>query len=191
MIKAAIDAVPQINPMRSERLKSVSSAYRDMSQAFDKSQQYISGAMKVAYGELRLRELKWDEHGLPAPALSGWTRQNENIRAAIKVAIEQLNNGLPPYVVLTQLAPASEALVRQLAAKHLTAVQGLNPGKLLHELRQTIGLGPDDHDLRAALSAAQALVSLRNWVVHKSEADWGRDHAAFFLNGLSVLLRYV
>ena len=189
MIKAAIDVVPQINPMRSGAVTSASAAYRQLAEAFSKSSQFISDAMKVAYGELRLRELKWDDHGLPAAALAGWTRQNENIRAAIKVAIEQLNNGLPPYVALTQLAPASEALVRQMAAQHLPGFKGVNAGKLLHELRQTIGLGPDEHEVRAALSTAQALVSLRNWAVHESDVEWGRDHAAFFLNGLSILLR--
>lgn len=159
-----------------------------LSAGFDEACALIADARKVAYGELRLKELKWDEHGLPATALSGWSRQNENIRSAIKVAIEQLNNGLPPYVVLTQLAPASEALVRQLAAKHLATFPGLNPGGLLRELRKKIGVGPDDHKDRTTLGVAQTLVSLRNWVVHEPKSEWRRDHAAFFLNGLSLLL---
>ena len=159
-----------------------------LSDGFNVACALLEDARKVAYGELRLKDLKWDEHGLPSTALSGWSRQNENIRSAIKVAIDQLNNGLPPYVVLTQLAPASETLVRQLAAKHLTNFQGMNPGKLLHELRQTVGLGPDDHKDRTTLSVAQALVSLRNWVVHEPDGERGRDHAAFFLNGVAILL---
>jgi hypothetical protein len=191
MIVEAKRAAPRLranNPLKSWLREMSAELVDKLSGGFDDASILLADARKLAYGELRLKDLKWDEHGLPSAALSGWSRQNENIRSAIKVAIEQLNNGLPPYVVLTQLAPASEALVRQLAAKHLTNFQGLNPGTLLHKLRQTIGLGPDDHRDRTTLGVAQALVSLRNWVVHQPDSAWGRDHAAFFLNGLALLL---
>jgi hypothetical protein len=194
IVSVAGNTVPQLdgrNPLQASIHDYSSTLFGELATQFEAATRIIADARKVAYGELRLRELKWDEHGLPSPALAGWSKQNENIRAAIAVAIDQLSNGLPAYVVLSQLAPASEALVRQLAAKHLDAFHGLNPGGLLKALRNTIGTGPDDHREKVALAVAQSLVSLRNWVIHEADAQWSRDHAVFFLNGLSILLREV
>lgn len=190
MVSAAIDAVPKVSPLRLGMSRGVSAVYRELAEAFAKSHQYISDAMRVAYGELRLRELKWDEHGLPAPALSGWTRQNENIRAAIKVAIDQLNCGLRPYNVLTQLAPAVQSLLSDLATRHLSTVGGVTSGGLLRALKDKLR-ETNDENLREAVRIADALNTIRNRVVHEPELSWDRDHAAFFLNGISILLRSV
>jgi hypothetical protein len=190
MIRAAVDAVPQINPIRARMFADASVAYGQLSKGFSRAYELISDAMKVAYGELRLRDLKWDQHGLPAPALSGWAGQKGNIREAIKVAIEQLNNGLKPYIVLTQLAPAVQSLLGELAARHLTTTTGVSAKGLLEALREK-NRRTNDEDLKVAVRIADALNTLRNRVVHEPDHSWDRDHAAFFLNGISILLRSV
>jgi hypothetical protein len=191
MLQTAQQAAPDPADPAYKKLGTTRQKCQALTDKFAQAAALLDDARKVAYGELRLRALQWGEYGLESTALGGWAVQNDNIRAAITVAIQQLNNGMPPYVVLSQLAPVAEALVRKIAAKHLPEFHGLNAGAMLAQLRRTIGQGPDEHEVRATLSTAQALVSLRNWVVHDSEAEWGRDHAAFLLNGLSLMLRSV
>jgi hypothetical protein len=191
MVQTARQAAPDPADPGIRDLGTTAPQCQALTDKFARAAEVLDDARRVAYGELRLKALQWDEYGLEPMPLGGWAVQNDNIRAAIKVAIQQLNNGMPPYVVLSQLAPVAEALVRQLAAKNLPEFHGLNAGAMLAQLRKTIGQGSDEHETRATLSIAQALVSLRNWVAHDSEAEWGRDHAAFLLNGLSLMLRGV
>lgn len=190
MIKAAVDVVPPVSPMRYGAATDVLVAYGQLGRAFAKAHQLISDAMKVAYGELRLRELKWGTQGLPAPALTGWAGQKENIRDAIKVAIEQLNNGLKPFVVLTQLAPAVQSLLCDLTTQHVGNLRGATPHAMLHALKEKLRQTNDD-ELRVQVRIADALNAIRNQVAHEHDRSWDRDHAVFFLNGLSILLRQI
>jgi hypothetical protein len=190
MIKAAVDVVPPISPMRYGTATDVLVAYGQLGKAFAKAHQLISDAMKVAYGELRLRELKWGTQGLPAPALTGWAGQKENIRDAIKVAIEQLNNGLKPFVVLTQLAPAVQSLLCDLTTQHVGNLRGATSRAMLSALKKKLEQ-TNDEELRVQVRIADALNAIRNQVAHERERSWDRDHAVFFLNGLSILLRQI
>jgi hypothetical protein len=193
MILAARDAAPEISsnhPLYSAIHPTTVSKYDTLAERFDNAISLLHDAMRVAYGELRLRELKWGDHALPAPALTGWAGQKDNIREAIRVAIDQLNNGLKPYVVLTQLAPAVQSLICELSSRHLDNFAGLNAAGLLKALKDKLR-ATNDEELRVAVRVADALNTLRNRVVHEDSIDWDRDHAAFFLNGISILLRSV
>lgn len=192
MVRTAKSSLPDSVLVMQGRWKEPESAkglYR-LAGEYGRMSKLLDDAAKVAYGELRLRGLAWDEHAVAPPALTGWAGQTDNVREAIRVAIDQLNNGLKPYVVLTQLAPAVQSLVRELASRHLDNFTGLNTGGMLRVL-QTKVQDTNDEDLRVVVRVADALNTLRNRVVHEDSIDWDRDHAAFFLNGLSILLRSV
>jgi hypothetical protein len=156
--------------------------------------------MKLAYGELRLRQLRLDETALAAPALSGWILQRENLQAAISEAMEQLDAGKRPYVVLKSMSGAIESLIRQLATKHLEAAGGMGVSATLGALRNR-GLELRRSDDEAArregdyilwlLSLAEALYGVRCRVEHDSEYPFTRHDVGLFFHGISVLLTHV
>jgi len=105
MVLAARSLIPDSgNPLESWTQSLRASVSDRIAEQLQEAIKRLGDARRVTYGELRLKALKWDEHTLPPPALPGWSRQNANIREAIKVAIDQLNNGLRPYIVMSDKA---------------------------------------------------------------------------------------
>jgi hypothetical protein len=163
-------------------------------------QRQVRDAMKLAYGELRLRQLHWDEAAMATPAIGGWVLQKETIQAAIKEGMTQMDDGKPPYVVLCSMQGAIESLIRQIATKYLSGAPGNKVAGIMGDIRKR-GLDLRFSDDAAKknegehilwlLSLADALYGIRCRVVHDPEYPFTRHDAGLFFHGISVLLTHV
>jgi hypothetical protein len=150
----------------------------------------LRGAVPLAFGELRLKELllDGDMQGLEPSSMEGWAKLADNARSAVRDGLSLLKNGFPPYVVINAVQPTLEAIVRALAAKHLVEFRGVDLGKMLYALLQR-AKEKQDEELEAVASAGLALRLPRNNAVHDPERVYDKHDAAFFLNGLAIMLR--
>jgi hypothetical protein len=158
---------------------------------FTMAERLLRMAMLQAHAELRIRQLLADDvskpSGVSVRALGGWLKQSDNIREAIKAGMEQLDRGAKPYVVLTNLSPALEPIVRRLIERHHSGFDGTKLEKMLDGLKQKF---KDDEERQALVRILYALKSLRNRTQHADDGLWQREHAMLFLNGLSIALSY-
>jgi hypothetical protein len=148
----------------------------------------VRDALRIAYGEFRLRGLTLADDVLSPGALDGWAQQHENIRDAIGAGMLMLRNGAPVYNTLLLLQAAVEAMVKRARTTHLSHERSaLEIGHTLHLLRRQAD-ERKDRALKFTANAMQALWDLRCLVEHAPERVYSRNHALFLLHGLGVLL---
>lgn len=152
----------------------------------------VAGAVPLVFGELRLRDLKFDliPAGVGPVALQAWGNLTSNARDAVREGLAMLQRGSSPYLVMNCTAPALEVIVRKLAEQNLHKVDDVRIGSILHELRE-YGKNGNNSQLEFAASVGLTLRFLRNEVTHNAEREYSRDEAAFFLNGLRLMLQAV
>lgn len=150
----------------------------------------LRAIIPLAFGELRLKELvlDGDSQGLEPSSLEGWSKLVGNARAAVRDGLALLKNGFPPYVVINAVQPTLEAVVRSLAAKHLHTFRGGDLGGMLFAVLQH-AKEQRDGELEAVAAIGLALRTPRNNAVHDSDRVFDKHDAAFFLNGLAIMLR--
>jgi hypothetical protein len=150
----------------------------------------LQGTVALAFGEFRLKELADDSEsrGFEPLSLQGWSNLVGNARVAVRDGLTLLKNGFPPYVVINAVQPTLEAIVRNLAAKHLAQFHGIDLGNMLYSLLQHAKT-KHDSDLEAIVSIGLALRLPRNNAVHNAERVYDKHDAAFFINGLAIMLR--
>lgn len=148
----------------------------------------LTNASRIAYGELRLRGLKWDDASLTSRGIDGWAQQHRNLREAIRSGVTMLNNGAHVYPTLASLKSPVEALIKRMRTKYFADV--VPPPSIngtLHLLRDRAKSGNDAAFLFMA-NTLQALWDLRCLIEHEPTRPYSRSHAAFLLNGLGVIL---
>lgn len=168
--------------------------------SIDKAYSLVRDAMKVAFGELRLRELKWDDNTVARGSLPGFARQHSNVREAITLAREHLKNGVGPYHVMKAMDGCVESLVRQIATRHQVDHREKTVAAIIGELRRK-GQGARDpqgrpqeaadEKLQLVAAVASGIHELRNRVAHNPCFEYGDHHAGFFLHGITLLLEEV
>lgn len=152
----------------------------------------LQGVIPLAFGELRLSELLHDtpSHGLEASSLRGWSRLVENARAGIREGFSLLKQGYRPYVIINVAQATLETIVKALAEKHLSTCPGADLGAMLHELYKHAEAGKDTQ-LKSVASVGMALRWPRNHAVHDPHRTYDKHDAAFFLNGLAIMMRAI
>lgn len=150
----------------------------------------LRGAVPLAFGELRLKELLLDGdlQGLEPSSMEGWAKLADNARAAVRDGLSLLKNGFPPYVVINAVQPTLEAIVRTLAARYLEEFRGADLGKMLYAILQR-AKETHDEQLEGVASIGLALRLPRNNAVHDPDRVYDKHDAAFFLNGLAIMLK--
>lgn len=150
----------------------------------------LTNTVPLIFGELRLRDLQCEPlpQGVGPQALDAYTRLLSNSRAAIRQGFAMLRMGVEPYVVINAVEPTLEAITKRLAEEHLGQYRGGDLGgmlfRLLNQAKDT-----DDESLAAVASVGLALRPKRNSASHLPEKECDKHDAAFFLNGLTIMLR--
>jgi hypothetical protein len=170
---------------------------RQIDSSLASAERLVRDAAKIAYGELRLKELSATDTDQAANASPGLARQHASIRESIEIARSHLDNGSRPYHAIKAMDGAVEDLVRQIAERHHVHHRGLEVSAVLHHLRE-LAKGPRqpagrrwepaDPQLLVTVAIASAVHELRNRVSHNPGTPLDRSHAVFFLHGVSLLL---
>lgn len=145
--------------------------------------------VSLAFGELRLRDLSVDliPAGVGAAALQGWAGLTKNARDSVRESLGMLQRGAAPYVVMSCAEPVLEVIARKLVEQHLDSPCDDELASMLYTLLQRAKESKDEN-LEAAASVGLALRLLRNRVSHNAAREYDKHEAAFFLNGLSLML---
>jgi len=150
----------------------------------------LLGIVSLIFGELRLRDLQCDTlpEGVGAAALNGWAQLVSNARDAVRVAMDMFRNGVEPYVVINAVNPTLETITKQLAERHLPDFRGFGLNNMLYAILQHAKT-KEDRQLEWQAAVGLALIHLRNNSSHDAGRPYDKHDAAFFLNGLTIMMR--
>ena len=150
----------------------------------------LLGIVSLIFGELRLRDLECNTlpAGVGAAALNGWAQLVSNARDAVRVAMDMCCRGVEPYVVISTVSPTLETITKHLVERHLPDFRGFGLNDMLYAILQhakTAG----DRQLEWQAAVGLALIHLRNISTHDAGRQYDKHDAAFFLNGLTIMMR--
>jgi hypothetical protein len=150
----------------------------------------LEGVLLTVFTELKLCEILNLETigGLTPAALEGWRTLAINGRDTVREGMAMMANGVPPYVVINALQPMLESIVKRLADRNGIRHQGMDLRELLKEIMSR-AVVKGDADLQRLASVGMAMRRPRNNAVHEDDREYDKHDAAFFLNGIVILLR--
>jgi hypothetical protein len=150
----------------------------------------LESLLLSVFTELKLREILSLETigGLTPEALEGWKTLATNGRDTVREGMAMMANGVSPYVVINALQPMLESIVKKLADRNRIRPHGMSLSELLHTIMSR-ARAKGDEDLLGLASVGMAMRRPRNNAVHEDDREYDKHDAAFFLNGLAILLR--
>ena len=150
----------------------------------------LLGAVSLIFGELRLMDLRVElvPAGLGKGALQAWAELPKNARDTVREMFHLLDQGNSPYTVMNAAEPVLEVIVKMLVEQHLEEFHYSELSKMLYTLLQR-AKDTSDKELECIASIGLGLRLLRNRVTHDAEPEYTKHDAAFFLNGLTVMLQ--
>lgn len=150
----------------------------------------LLGAVSLIFGELRLMDLRVElvPAGVGKGALQAWAELPKNARDTVREMFHLLDQGNSPYTVMNAAEPVLEVIVKILVEQHLEEFHYSELSNMLYALLRH-AKDTSDKELECIASIGLGLRLLRNRVTHDAEPEYTKHDAAFFLNGLTVMLQ--